>query len=83
MGPYGASCFHTLSDESRDIDKTTWDAERVGQVCTDSSSFANWKAAILKLCKANRSCTYQQKQALRAFVERVEQRSELARALSR
>lgn len=80
MGPLGASCFHTLSDDTRDLDKATWDQVRVGQVCTEAASFANWKAAILKLCKVTHGCTYEEKQRLITFVDRVEARARVARA---
>lgn len=79
MGSAGASCFHTLSDESRDIDKSTWDEERFGMVCTKAENFANWKAAILKLCKASHGCTYEDRRMINEFAARVQSRLELAR----
>jgi hypothetical protein len=72
LGSLGASCFHTLSDDSRDVEKAKWDEERVGMLCTNSDSFANWKAAILKLCKETKMCTYEQKEMIEKLSARVE-----------
>jgi hypothetical protein len=75
MGSLGASCFNTLSDQSRDIEKAEWDAERLDMVCTKAEYFANWKAAILKLCKKTKICSYEVMRALRIAdlgFERVE-----------
>ncbi len=58
MGRLGASCFKTLSDEKRDIPKKEWDQERVGMVCGRAEAFADWKQAILTLCKMSRKCWY-------------------------
>lgn len=70
-GKDGASCFHTISSETRRLDKPTWDALRFGQVCADSSAFANMKAAIEKLCHQTDNCTYQDTQAINAFFDRI------------
>lgn len=58
LGRDGAVCFQTLSDGTREVPQPDWDTERFGMVCTKVDSFANWKAAILKLCKASRRCVY-------------------------
>jgi hypothetical protein len=81
MHPVGASCFHTLSDKQRDLTIDQWDAERFGMVCTRAENFSNWKAAILKLCKATKSCSFEEVQQIQAFFDRVEQRIELAKAM--
>jgi hypothetical protein len=73
LGADGASCFHTLTDESRDLTREQWDQARFGQVCTSSDSFANWKAAILKFCSRTRLCTYQFKKSVEDFSERVQE----------
>ena len=72
MGPEGAYMFHTLSDEEGYLDKETWDALRFGMVCTNSDSFANLKAAILKLCHKNRRCVFEAKEKIETFFKRVE-----------
>lgn len=80
MGVLGASCFHTLSEKTRDIDKDTWDVERLGKLCTAPESFANLKAAILKLCDETQRCTLEQIETLKtlsAKIERIEIRSEV------
>lgn len=66
MGSEGAACFHTLTDESRDIPKPEWDNERFGQVCTTPNDFASIKSALEKLCSmAGKRCRYYVKQAIR------------------
>lgn len=60
-----ASCFHTLTDDTRDVSKDAWDAERFGEVCTTTNNFAAWKTAIEELCSlAGKRCTYAVKAAL-------------------
>lgn len=71
MGELGASCFHTLSDESRDLEKEEWDEERFGQVCTKPENFANWKAALLKLCRQTRLCTYEERRMIETLGRRM------------
>lgn len=72
MGTMGAACFHTLTDETRDIEKAAWDAERFGMVCTNSDNFAAVKAVIEKLCYQTKSCTYAEKEQIKKFFERVQ-----------
>lgn len=77
-GSLGALCFHTLSDDEREMTKEQWDAERFGMICTKSENFAEWKTAILKLCRKNPICTYEMTREVRAFsmkVARVAKRS--------
>lgn len=57
-GALGASCFHTLSDDSRSLLKSDWDKERIGMVCTKAESFGEWKKVLLKLCDETGYCTY-------------------------
>lgn len=71
MGSLGASCFHTLSDDSRDIDKDSWDKERFGMVCTQSENFADWKANLLKLCKETKMCSMDVLKKIDAFDGRI------------
>lgn len=77
LGELGASCFHTLTTETRQLDKPTWDAERFGDVCAKAEAFADLKTAVLKLCKQTKSCTYEEKQRLNAFSEHLEYIREL------
>jgi hypothetical protein len=71
MGEYGATCAHTLTTETRDLDKSTWDETRFGWVCESSDSFADWKAVIEKLCSVSGRCTYQEKQLVQNFFLRM------------
>lgn len=72
QGELGATCFHTLTDETRDLSKADWDALRFGQVCSSAQTFADWKASILKLCKVSKACTYEQKKLLNQFMAHIE-----------
>lgn len=72
-GELGASCFHTLTDEARDLSKEEWDALRFGQVCTGPDNFANWKAAILKFCSRTKICSFDFKKKVIEFSEKVDQ----------
>lgn len=73
MGSLGATCFHTLSSETRDIPKAQWDDERFGMVCTKASNIADTKAAIEKLCSVSNDCTYEVKQRIDAFYNHIDQ----------
>jgi hypothetical protein len=71
MGSEGASCFHHLSDQERDLSKTQWDRLRFGQVCTSSRTFAEWKAAIEKLCSQSGRCTYEVEREVENFYNKI------------
>jgi hypothetical protein len=58
MGPLGASCFNTLNDKTRDIEKEAWDEERFGMVCGKAAVFADTKRTILQLCETSKKCVY-------------------------
>lgn len=73
MGSLGASCFHTLTSDKRDIPKTAWDDIRFGQVCTDAANLADTKAVIEKLCSMTNVCTFEVQQQLDAFFLNVNQ----------
>lgn len=69
MGELGATCFHTLSDETRDMtleEFKTWCAEN-GCVFGTSKTFAYYKGLLQKLCKSTRRCTYDDFKALEKF----------------
>lgn len=71
-GKYGTRCFHMFSDEKRELTSQAWDQERFGMFCTNSDNFANWKAAILKLCGETKLCTYEIRQLVLEFAERAD-----------
>lgn len=74
MGNLGASCFHTLTEESRDIEKAEWDAERFGQLCTKPQTFRDIKASIEKLCSASTvRCTYEIREVIRHMAEKIDE----------
>lgn len=70
-GDSGASCFHTLSEKSRDISKEEWDHERVGQICAKPDVFADLKSALLQLCLKNKRCSFEAIEKIEAFGDRV------------
>jgi N-acetyl-anhydromuramyl-L-alanine amidase AmpD len=57
MGKVGAECDRIFTSRRRSLTKPEWDKERVGMLCTDSSNYANLKAALLKLCGDTGVCT--------------------------
>jgi hypothetical protein len=66
MGFLGASCFHTLTPDTRDIPQPNWDEERFGQVCTKAKTFKDMKVAIEKLCSvSNVRCSYEVEEIIR------------------
>lgn len=68
-----ASCFHTFSEEERDIPREEWDALRLseGMICGRPDAYAEFKAALLKLCRISRRCSYADREAIRRFGEHV------------
>lgn len=72
MGAEGAACFHMLSDDSRNLTKEEWDAERFGQVCTDPQNYADLKAVLLKFCNSTKKCTYDVKKKIMEFDQKLE-----------
>lgn len=73
LGSAGASCFNTLSETQRDISKEAWDKERVGWLCSKPETFADWQATILKLCKASKRCTFEDKKVIFNFIQNVDE----------
>lgn len=72
IGSYGASCFHTVTDQRRDLSKEKWDNLRYGQLCTSAESFANWKASLLKLCGKTGMCSFEEKKLISEMGERID-----------
>lgn len=68
--------FHTLSGEEGELTKEEWDAKREGMVCTLADNYSDIEAILLKLCYRSRSCTYQQKKALKNFRAKLTQLQE-------
>ena len=82
MGADGATCAHTLTSATRDIDKANWDQLRFGMICESSDSFADWKAVIEQLCSVSGRCTYEEKQWAQIFFLRIAKITEKARSRS-
>lgn len=72
LGSYGASCFNTLSEDTRDINNEHWNEERFGMICTKPQTFADWKKAILKLCRLNPGrCSFEDKKKVLIFEDKI------------
>ncbi len=56
LGPLGANCFHTQSEQERELTKAQWDKERFGMFCTKSDNLAETIKTQLKLCNRTRAC---------------------------
>lgn len=73
LGQYGASCFNTDNEETRDIPLPEWNEERFGMLCTNAKNFSEWKKVILKLCKLpGARCTYADRQKAHKVEEKIE-----------
>lgn len=72
-GELGASCFHMLSDGHREIPLAEWDEERFGMLCLKADAYANFKAALLKLCDETDRCTWEDKQQIMAIGTKLNQ----------
>lgn len=64
----GATCFHTLTEESRTMTlqefAAWWNDLSDPKIATRASAFADAKAALETLCSINNVCTYEQKQVI-------------------
>lgn len=81
--PLGAIRFRTLTAGSQEIGQESWDQMRFGMVCTSPEHFAEWKKAVLKLCRETRMCSWEVEQAVESFSERVEKASARAKGVVR
>lgn len=70
-GLRGAFCFRTLSGAERHIPHDDWVEERFGQICSTAPTFAEWKAAILKLCEDTGRCDFRTEETVRQFTQKA------------
>ena len=63
-GDMGAVCFNTLNDNTRTMDKPTWDEYRFGNVCGTPQAFAELKKEIEQFCNQTNKCSYEQQQRI-------------------
>ena len=68
----GATCFHSLTPETRKLTKEEWDKIRFGRISLHIDAFLYMKSAIEKLCSVSDRCTYEEKEQLSDFFSRVE-----------
>ena len=71
-GSLGASCFHMLSTKSRRLTFKEWEQERFGQLCMKPDAYANFKAALLKLCEKTKRCSFEEVEQIKAIGDLVE-----------
>lgn len=70
-GPLGATCFTTLSNQTRDITPEEWEPERFGMICSKAETYATNVAIIQKACRLCKCCSYDAKKQILKFKEQV------------
>lgn len=70
LGPDGAHCAHTLTPQTRDIPKAEWDTERIGWLCSPADDFTEVQTELDQACVWI-SCSYEEKEALKAVQTRL------------
>lgn len=70
-GPLGATCFNTLTDDTRDLTPSEWDDVRFGMVCSKAEAYTENVAIIQKACRICKCCTYDAKKKIMKFKEQV------------
>lgn len=75
-GKFGSTGVHTLCDLIKCppilLDKTEWDAKRIGMICVAGDWFADMQANIDKLCaRSPKTCDYEEVKVGRAALRRV------------
>lgn len=73
LGILGAECFHAFSEKHRSMNYSQWKEESFGMICTRSENFANWKAAIMALCKNTGQCNKKVEKKVKKLDRRVQQ----------
>lgn len=75
----GAVSIHTLTPGMVDLSAIEWEQTQVNimnsrkaVMCMSSDSFADWKAAIEKLCSQGNYCTYETNKAVEKFFYKME-----------
>ena len=76
LGASGAACFHTLTPAYEILDlqqfASRWTDLKNPLVCTDSSTLADWKADIEKLCSYDQNCTPEVQAQVNLFYDKLE-----------
>lgn len=86
-GDDGAFVFHELNDQTRWVDKVTWDEKsegqdhRFGMICTSPENFTDKKAELETLCQNSQLCDYETKAAMERFFLRVQHAEEIIQDL--
>lgn len=65
LGVDGAHCNHTYTkNQSFDLTKKQWDAQRVGWMCMHHGDFEDTEGALDQLCLNTDKCDYRVKEAI-------------------
>ena len=59
LGPYGAHWAETLTKNTGDVDKPTWDQMRFGMLCLSSTDWVATETTQQELCQEFQVCDYQ------------------------
>jgi gas vesicle protein len=79
LGPFGAHCAHTLTEQKRDIPKEQWDVERIGYLCMDAEGFNDTETAIDQFCETSKLCDYVTRQEIKKTMARIRQVADQAK----
>lgn len=75
LGVNGGALFHTLNTDSRVLTlpefAQRWNDLSDPLVCTNSSTFAEWKSDIEKLCSFENVCTTNMQEAVDTFYAKI------------
>jgi hypothetical protein len=74
LGSQGAVQIHTLANVPSQVISLSqfavlWDNSSDPLICTNSSTFANWKANLEKLCSFDNTCSYDNTQVISQAVK--------------
>lgn len=83
LGPYGAHCVHTLTEETRDVNVRQWQNESIGWLCMDSKGFNDTETSLDQLCATTNLCDYQTRQVIEDVKARLRPILERAKAAKR
>lgn len=72
VGSQGAIWADTLTTDQGSVAQPQWDDMRFGMLCTEASTYADWKAVIEKLCSVSNVCTYEIKTQLQLIFKNMD-----------
>lgn len=73
-GNDGAYCFHTISEEERELTKSEWDAVSPGWIAGSPEAFGNLKTVVEQLCSDPKTnCSYEKIERMNKVLEKVKE----------